>query len=132
MDSITTYRETEVRVPWVVCGRRLADVLTADEWSLERAHLIGRTHVHFVVAVRGFAAARESIRFSLIADSPDLRHAVTGFVELRPTSGVSTSLSVSLVAALDAGAHRYHRDAREAIASLADVLATTIEAAASA
>jgi hypothetical protein len=97
MDSITTYRETEVRVLWVVCGQRLADVLTADEWS------------------------HESHRFSLIAEAPDLRHPVTGLVELRPTSG----------AALDEGAHRYHRDAREAIASLADVLTTTIEAAAS-
>jgi len=132
MDSITTYRQTEVNVPWVAYGRRLGDILTADAWSAERAHLIGRTHVRFVVAIRGVEAARESVRFSLIADSPDLRHPVTGFVEVRPASSDSTSLCVSLEVVLDDGVTRYHQNAREAIASLADVLTTTIAAAASA
>ena len=130
MDCVTTQRDTQVHAPWTACVRRLGDILTSEAWSAKRAHLIGRTHVRFVVAVRGFEAARESIRFSLIADSPDLRHPITGFVEVRPATSASTSVSVSLVAALDDGATRYHQSAREAIASLAEVLSTTVAAAA--
>jgi hypothetical protein len=130
MECITTRRETQVYAPWTACGRRLGDIFTSQARSAERARLIGRTHVRFVVAVRGFEAARESIRFSLIADSPDLRHPITGFVEVRPATSASTSVCVSLVAPLDDGATRYHQNAREAIASLAEVLTTAIEAAA--
>lgn len=132
MDTITASREAQVEKPWNACSHRLADLLTAEERSAERAHLIGRTHVHFVVAVRRFEAANNAVRFGLIADSPDFLHPVTGFVEVCPTSNVSTTLRVSLVAALDEEARGYHVRVREAISSLAETLTSTIATAASA
>jgi hypothetical protein len=84
-----------------------------------------------VVAVQRIEAAHEDVRFGLIADSPDFLHPVTGFVEVRPASSASTALRVSLVAALDEEALPYHVRVREAIASLAEVLTTTMVTAAS-
>ncbi len=132
MNTITASREAQVERPWNACSHRLAELVTAEERSSERAHLIGRTHVHFVVAVQRFEAASNAVRFGLIADSPDFLHPVTGFVEVSPTSNFCTTLRVSLVAALDEEARGYHVRTREAIASLAETLTSTIASAASA
>jgi hypothetical protein len=131
MEPITTYRETDVDVPWNACVRILTEILTADEWSGERAHLVGRTNLRFTVAVRYVEAAFESVRFRLIADSPDLHHPISGFVEVRQKSRRSTALTVTIVANLADEARRYHLGVREATASLADVLSTTIATAVS-
>jgi hypothetical protein len=130
VDTITASREAHVHMPWRACVLQLADILTADERSGERAHLIGRTHVHFVVAVQRIDVARDAMRFGVIADSPDFLHPVTGFVEAWPDSGASTTLRVSLVAALDEEALCYHVRVREAIASLAETLTSKIATAA--
>jgi hypothetical protein len=66
------------------------------------------------------------------ADSPDFLHPVPGFVEVRPTSNFSTLLRVSLVASLDDELRGHHVRIREAIASLAETLTSTIASAASA
>ncbi|HEY5093888.1 MAG TPA: hypothetical protein VII69_02095 [Candidatus Eremiobacteraceae bacterium] len=129
MEPITTYRQTDVDVPWNACVRILTEILTAEEWSGERARLVGRTNLHFAVAVRHIEAAFESVRFRLIADSPDLHHPISGFVELRRKSRTSTALTVTIAANLAEEARRYHLGMREAIASLADVLTTTIATA---
>lgn len=126
MNEITSYRESVTRLPYRECGRVLGAVLTSDEWSGERAHLVGRTGMHFVVAVRGVDAANDTMRFRLIADSPDLRHPVSGRIELRPKTPSSTALSVTLRADLDAEPLREHLLIREAIASLSEVLGRTI------
>jgi hypothetical protein len=129
MELITTFRETNVDLPWSSCGRLLAGLLTSEDSMCDRAHLVGRTHLRFVIAVQRVEAAHESMRFCLIADSPDLHRPIRGFVEVRPRSSTSTALTVSLVANLDDEARRHHLGVREAIASLADVLTTTIATA---
>jgi hypothetical protein len=126
MNEITSFRESVAPLPYRECGRVLAAVLTSDEWSGERAHLVGRTGMHFVVAVRGIDAANDAVRFRVIADSPDLRHPVAGRVELRPKTASSTALSVMLRADLDSEPPRDHLLIREAIASLSEVLGRTI------
>ena len=130
MQPITAFRTSTIDMPWETCGRVLAKVLTADEWSSERAHLVGRTRLHFVVAVRGIEAAEEALRFRLIADSPDLRHPLTGWVELCPDQAQRSELRVALHANLAEEPPESHLMVREAIASLADVLGRTIAAAA--
>ena len=126
MHEITSYRESVTPLPYRECGRVLGAVLTSDEWSGERAHLVGRTGMHFVVAVRGVDSANDAMRFRLIADSPDLRHPVAGRIELRPKTTSSTALSVTLRADLDHEPPREHLLIREAIASLSEVLGRTI------
>jgi hypothetical protein len=108
----------------------LGAMLTSDDWAGERAHLVGRTNMHFVVAVRGIDAAGDSLMFRLIADSPDLRQPLLGAIELRP-HGTRSALTVKLTANLDEEPTRFHLGLREAIASLADVLVRTLAAAAS-
>jgi|GEM_PF-5901684 len=131
MEPITTFRETDVDVPWNSCVRTLTEILTADEWSGERARLVGRTNLHFAVAVRNIESAFESVRFRLIADSPDLEHPIMGYVEVRQKSRTSTALTVTVAADLTGEARRVHMGMREAVASLADVLSRTIATAVS-
>jgi hypothetical protein len=69
--------------------------------------------VFFVVAVRRVEAAYQSLLFRIIADSPDLRHPVTGYVEIRPQSTAATTLTVSLKAHLEDEGVRYHLGLRE-------------------
>lgn len=126
MTEITASRETIADLPWKVCSRVLTAVLTGDEWSGERSHLVGRTGMHFVVAVRVVEAATDAVRFRFIADSPDLRHPVTGRIDLRPEPPASTALTVSLRANLDEEPPHSHIIVREAIASLAETLGRTI------
>ena len=128
MQPITAFRTSTLDMPWETCGRVLAQILTSDEWSSERAHLVGRTRLHFIVAVRGVEAVEDALRFRLIADSPDLRHPLTGWVELCPDEPRS-ELRVSLRANLAEEPPESHLMVREAIASLADVLGRTITAA---
>lgn len=122
MNEITAYRESVAPLSWHECSRILGAVLTSAEWSGERAHLVGRTGMHFVVAVRIVEAGQEAMRFRFIADSPDLRHPVTGRIDLRPKTASSTALGVTLRANLDEEPPREHRYVREAIASLSEVL----------
>ena len=131
MQPITTTRESVIDLPWESCGRVLGTILTSDEWSSERAHLVGRTRLHFIVAVRGVEAAMQALRFRLIGDSPDLRHPLTGWVELVPADARTSTLRVVLHANLSEEPSESHLTLREAIASLADVLGRTIAAAAS-
>jgi hypothetical protein len=126
MKEITARRETIADLPWKVCSRVLSAVLTSDDWSGERAHLVGRTGMHFVVAVRVVEAATESVRFRFIADSPDLRHPITGKIDLQPQSPSATSLVVVLQANLDEEPSCSHLFVREAIASLAEALGRTV------
>src|SRR5450755_3838714 len=127
MQPITAYRETHIELPWAVCTRQLAAILTSEDWSSERKTLVGRTNHHFVIAVRRMEAAHESLLFRLIADSPELRHPLTGYVEVRPASGSATAMTVMLTANLDDDPAHVHLSVRESIASLADVLSRTIE-----
>lgn len=115
-----------VEQPWDSGARVLAQVLTSDEWSSERAHLVGRTRLHFVVAVRGVETVQNGIRFRFIADSPDLRHPLTGFVELESSGPGRSMLRVTLHANLSDEPPDQHLMVREAIASLADVLGRTM------
>jgi len=82
--------------------------------------------MHFVVAVRVVEAATEAVRFRFIADSPDLRHPVTGRIDLRPEASTSTAVTVTLRANLDEEPPREHVIVREAVASLAEALSRTI------
>jgi len=131
MRPMTTLRHAVVDLPWSASSRLLGAMLTSDTWSADRAHLVGRTNLHFVVAVRSVEAAEDSLLFRLIADSPDLRHPLVGNIELRPDSRQATAVTVGLTANLDDEPARYHLGLREAITSLADVLVRTIEATAS-
>lgn len=126
MNEITASRESIADLPWRVCSRVLAAVLTSDDWSGERAHIVGRTGMHFVVAVRVVEAATEAVRFRFIADSPDLRHPVMGRIDLRPEPPASTALTVTLRANLDEDPPQAHLIVREAIASLAEALGQAI------
>ena len=132
MNEITARRESIADLSWKVCSRVLGAILTSDDWSGERAHLVGRTGMHFVVAVRVVEAATDAARFRFIADSPDLRHPVTGRIDLHPESPSSTSLTVVLQANLDEEPPHVHLMVREAIASLAEALSRTIFEAATA
>jgi len=126
MNEITARRESIAELPWKVCSRVLAAVLTSDDWSGERAHIVGRTGMHFIIAVRVVEAATEAARFRFIADSPDLRHPVSGTIDLRPEGLRATALTVTLRANLDEEPPRDHLIMREAIASLAEALGRTI------
>lgn len=126
MNEITACRESVAELPWKVCSRVLAAVLTSEEWSGERAHIVGRTGMHFVVAVRVIEAATDALRFRFIADSPDLRHPVMGRIDLRPEASTSTVVAVTLQANLDEEPPREHTIVREAVASLAEALGRTI------
>jgi hypothetical protein len=126
MNEITASRESIAELPWKACNRVLAAVLTSDDWSGERAHIVGRTGMHFVVAVRVVEAATEAVRFRFIADSPDLRHPVMGRIDLRPEAPTSTAITVTLRANLDEEPPREHAVVREAVASLAEALSRTI------
>ena len=132
MTEITASRESIAELPWKVCSRVLVAVLTSDEWSGERAHLVGRTGMHFSVAVRVVEAATDALRFRFLADSPDLRHPLTGKIDLRPEPPTSTALTVTLRANLDEEPPHTHLILREAIASLAEVLGRVIFEAAAA
>jgi len=131
MRPISALRQAVLDLPWSASSRLLGAMLTSDAWATDRAHLVGRTNVHFVVAVRSIEAAEDSLLFRLIADSPDLRHPLVGNIELRPDSREATALTIGLTANLDDEPPRYHMGLREAITSLADVLVRTIEATAS-
>jgi len=126
MNEITASRETIAELPWKVCNRVLGAVLTSDDWAGERAHIVGRTGMHFVVAVRVVEAATDAVRFRFIADSPDLRHPVTGRIDLRPEAPASTAVTVTLRANLDEEPPREHVIVREAVTSLAEALGRTI------
>ncbi len=128
MQPITALRESFVGMPWLACSRELAQVLTSDDWSNERAHLVGRTRLHFVIAVRGVEYAVASARFQIIADSPDLRHPLTGHVELVPAPANGSTMRVVLTANLSEEPADNHLMIREVIASLADVLGRTLTA----
>lgn len=130
MNEITASNESIAELPWKVCSRVLAAVLTSDEWSGERAHIVGRTGMHFVVAVRVVEAATDAARFRFIADSPDLRHPVMGRIDLHPEPPTSTSVTVTLRANLDVEPAREHAVVREAVTSLAEALCRTIVEAA--
>jgi len=82
--------------------------------------------MHFVVAVQVVEATTDSVRFRFIADSPDLRHPVTGRIDLHPEGPTSTALTVVLRANLDEELPHDHLMVREAIASLAEALGRTI------
>jgi hypothetical protein len=131
MNPLTALRQTVIDMPWSASSRLLGAMLTSDDWANERAHFIGRTNIHFVVAVRSVEATNQSLLFRLIADSPDLRHPLVGAIELRPHPIRSTALTVELRANLDEEPARAHMGLREAITSLADVLLRTIETTAS-
>ncbi|HYK53444.1 MAG TPA: hypothetical protein VEV38_07935 [Candidatus Eremiobacteraceae bacterium] len=126
MNEITARRESIADLPWKVCSRILGVVLTSDDWSGERAHVVGRTGMHFVVAVRIVEATTDAVRFRFIADSPDLRHPVTGRIDLHPEAPASTALTVVLRANLDEELPHDHLMVREAISSLAEALGRTI------
>ena len=130
MQPISSWRESVIELPWETAGRVLAAVLTSDEWSSDREQLVGRTNIHFVVAVRGIEVAAETLRFPLIADSPDLRHPLTGSIELCALDDRASTLRVGLRADLAEEFQDHHLTVRESIASLADVLSRTIAAAA--
>lgn len=126
MNEIIARRESIADLPWKVCSRVLGAVLTSDDWSGERAHLVGRTGMLFIVAVRIVEAATDAVRFRFIADSPDLRHPITGKIDLHPEPPASTALTVILRANLDEEPPHSHLIVREAIASLAETLSRTI------
>jgi hypothetical protein len=131
MTPMTAIRQTVIDLPWSASSRLLGAMLTSDEWASDRAHLVGRTNIHFVIAVRSVEAAEDSLRFRFIADSPDLRHPVVGSIELIPTANRETALTVGLTANLDEEPARLHLGLREALTSLADILVRTIAATAS-
>lgn len=131
MTPMTALRQTIIDSPWCSSSRLLGAMLTSDDWADEGAHLVGRTKMHFVVAVRSIEAAGDSLVLRLIADSPDLRHPLVGAIELRPDPTRATALTVKLTANLDEEPTRFHLGLREAITSLADVLLRTIAVAAS-
>ena len=126
MNEITARRESIADLPWKVCSRVLGAVLTSDDWSGERAHLVGRTGMRFAVAVRIVEAAADAARFRFIADSPDLRHPITGKIDLHPEAPASTALTVVLRANLGEEPPHSHLIVREAIASLAETLGRSI------
>ena|SRR5438552_9313625 len=130
MEPITAYREAIIDLPWMESKNVIGSFLTSEEWSSERKHLVGRTSLHFVVAVRRVEAAYESLLLRLIADSPDRLHPLTGYVEVRRKTEKTTALNVMLRANLDEEPLRLHLGVRESISSLADVLSGTIAAAA--
>src|SRR5690348_14825771 len=84
MEPVTAVRQTVIEMPWSCSGKLLGAMLTSDNWSADRAHLVGRTNSPFVVAVRSVEAANDSLLFRLIADSPELRHPLVGAIEFRP------------------------------------------------
>jgi hypothetical protein len=131
MTPMTAIRQTVIDLPWSASGRLLGAMLTSDEWASDRAHLVGMTNIHFVIAVRSVEAAEDSLRFRFIADSPDLRHPVVGSIELLPASNRETALTVGLTANLDEEPTRLHLGLRETLTSLADILVRTIAATAS-
>ncbi len=131
MKPMTAMRQTVIDLPWSASSRLLGAMLTSDDWATDRAHLVGRTNLHFVVAVRSVEAAVDSLLFRFIADSPDLRHPCVGAIELCPGANRMTALTVQLTANLDEEPTRFHLSLREAITSLADVLVRTITATAS-
>ena len=128
VQPITAFRESFVDLPWPACSRALAQVLTSDDWSSERAQLVGRTSLHFAIALRGIESASDSVRFRLIADSPDLRHPLTGHVEVAAARSGGSSVRVALRADLSEEPSESHLMMRESIASLADVLGRTLTA----
>jgi len=130
MKHITSYRESVSSLPWKECGRVLTALLTSEEWSGERVRLVGRNGMHFVIAVRGLERADDVLVFRLIADSPDLRHPLTGHVEIRPKTKSSTAIGLMVRANLDEEPAQFHLAMRESLTSLSDVLARTIVAAA--
>ena len=131
MTPVTALRQTVIDSPWSSSSRLLGAMLTSDDWAGERAHLVGRTNIHFVIAARSIESAGDSLLFHVIADSPDLHHPLVGAIELHPHPICATALTVTLTANLDEEPTRFHLGLREAITSLADVLVRTIGAAAS-
>lgn len=101
-------------------------MLTSEEWSSERAHFVGRTNLHFVVAVRSVEATCDALRFRIIGDSPDLRHPVIGTIDLAENGGGATTVGVTVTANLDEEPRHSHLALREAITSLTEVLVRTI------
>lgn len=130
MEPIFAQRQTTLDLPWSASSRTFGAVLTSDDWSSERRHLVGRTNMLFSVAVRCVEAAQHSVRFRLIGDSPDLRHPVVGSIELTPTEDHETLMTVALTANIDEEPRTGHLGLREAITSLADVLMRTAAATA--
>jgi hypothetical protein len=130
LEPIIAQRQTTLDVPWSASSQTFGAVLTSDDWSSERRHLVGRTNMLFSVAVRSVEAAQNSVRFRLIGDSPDLRHPVFGSIELTPTADQETLMTVALTANMDEEPHTGHLGLREAIMSLADVLMRTAAATA--
>ena len=126
MKEIIARRELIASLPWRECGRILGSVLTSDDWAGERTRIVGRTGMHFAVAVRLVEAATDAIRFRFLADSPDLRHPVAGWIDLQPEPPTSTAITVTLRANLDEEPPREHLILREAIASLAEALGRTV------
>lgn len=131
MEPITAYRVSTIDLPWTECRRVLGAVLTSPEWSPERTRIVSRGQQLFAVAVRRVETAHESVLFRIIGDSPDVRHPVFGFVEIRPSSEGATSLTVMIAGNLDDVPARHHMAVREAVSGLADALGSTIVAAAS-
>jgi hypothetical protein len=131
MTPITALRQTVIDLPWSASSRLLGAMLTSYEWASDRMHLVGRTNMHFVVAVRSVEAAEDTLRFRFIADSPDLHHPVVGSIELLRVAKRQTALTVQLKANLDEEPTRFHLGLREALTSLADILVRTIAETAS-
>jgi len=128
MQPITAYRESTIELSWPECGRILGAVLTSPEWSSERARIVSRGQLLFAVAVRRVETAHDSLLFRIVADSPDVRHPLFGFIETRPY-GDATALTVMIAGNLDDVPARDHISVREAVAGLADVLGSTLVAA---
>ena len=126
MQRITTFRESVIDMPWCQSGRLFSAILTSDGWSSKRAHLIGWTRHHFVVAVRQVEAATDSLRFRLIANAPELAHPLGGQVELWPSTDERSALRVELSATLGEELVGGHVTMREAMSTLADELVRTI------
>ena len=131
MEPITAYRESTIDLRWTECRRVLGEVLTSPEWASERARIVSRGHLLFAVAVKHVETAHESVLFRIIGDSPDVRHALFGFIEIRPSSEGATSLTVMVAGNLDDVPARDHMAVQEAVSGRADVLGATIVAAVS-
>jgi len=130
MNQISAMRDSIIDLPWTTCSRFVAAMLTSDAWSPERAHLTGRTNLHFTIAARRFDAGSSSLNIRFLGTSPDLRHPLQGSVELRTATQSSTAILVCMDADLDQEPVSSHLQVREAIASLAETLVRTIAAAA--
>ena len=126
MKPLSATRRSAIDAPWHECSRFIASILTSEEWSGERAHLVGRTDLHFVVATRGVEFAEDSLLFHVLGDSPDLRHPIAGHVEISRDPEGTTTLEVVLTANMDEESPSHHLALREAIASLAETLVRTI------